>query len=465
MATLGTTILGIELNDAALSGAGPDGTVFCEPAYALLEDGALQLGQQVLAKRRLRPRAVSSHYFSELSEASLAGAQPPFNTNADLVHAHLQQLWQAHGAAFDQVVLAVPQYWTGEQLSLLLGIADEVGMPVAGLTSSAIAATRREYPGQRVFHLEAGLHNFSMREIDQQGGLASVGEERNLHDFGYITFERAVVGYVAARLLECSRFDVFQTAASEQSVYDLLPDWLRSLNQQATLDIEIRHGEYLFSASLTCDGVKQALREASEPLLQQLRSFVPSGRSNPVVLQCHSLLDAFPGLLELFEEETGAMAYLLEPAAAARGAMRRAASLSSGSQGYSYVTSLPWDQPPVDVASEAGASGGVVPTHIVYGGKAYRLPDGSFVVGAEVLESERGLQIDAGAGGISRHHFSIDMSEGQPMLREHSRFGTRLNGYPVDTLVSLRAGDVVSIGEPAEVFVLVAEVTEPGDGA
>ena len=39
-------ILGIELNDVALAGVGPDGTVFWEPAYALFREGSLRLGQK-----------------------------------------------------------------------------------------------------------------------------------------------------------------------------------------------------------------------------------------------------------------------------------------------------------------------------------------------------------------------------------------------------------------------------------
>ena len=49
----------------------------------------------------------------------------------------------------------VPGYWSTEQLGLLLGIAGELRIPVAGLLDSAVGATRSHYQGREFFHPKA----------------------------------------------------------------------------------------------------------------------------------------------------------------------------------------------------------------------------------------------------------------------------------------------------------------------
>ena len=458
-------ILGIEFNDVALAGVGPEGTVFCEPAYALFREGVLQLGPQALKSRRLYPRATRSNYFAELSETPLVNATAPYLTTADYAYAHLQHVMAVFGAQFDSIVFAVPAWWSEDQLGLMLGIAEELAIPALGVVTSAVAATRREYPGQQLFHLEAGMNQFLIQELIQDNGAhAAMGNV--LHDFGYRQLAYSAVRYLARRLLECSRFDATQIAANEQLLYDRLPEWLAGLKRQAVINIEVEQGEYVFSAELSAQELLAALRIDSEPLIQRLRALIPAGKSIAVALQFHASLDTFPGYVNMLAAEVAAVPYMLEPAAAARGAMRRAAQLPSQADGYSLAHSLPWDMPAAELMPSV-VSGTQLPTHLVYRNRAYRLDAGSLVVGAELSAGEKGLQLSSIASGISRRHFSIETSNCEVLLKEYGRYGTLLNGYPVKESVSLRAGDVIAVGQPAEELLLVCEEhpMEADDGA
>ena len=50
----------------------------------------------------------------------------------------------------------------------------------------------------------------------------------------------------------------------------------------------------------------------------------------------------------------------------------------------------------------------------------------------------------------------------QVILSDHSRYGTRLNGYRVDNTAVLQPGDVISFGDPACSLTLVAEQVPAG---
>ncbi|MGI9290345.1 MAG: FHA domain-containing protein [Gammaproteobacteria bacterium] len=54
------------------------------------------------------------------------------------------------------------------------------------------------------------------------------------------------------------------------------------------------------------------------------------------------------------------------------------------------------------------------------------------------------------------------MANGRALLNDYSRFGTLLNGRKVNESAVLQPGDVVSMGDPACDFRLVAETGPDG---
>ena len=97
--------------------------------------------------------------------------------------------------------------------------------------------------------------------------------------------------------------------------------------------------------------------------------------------------------------------------------------------------------------------------------RAYRLNDQPLRIGSEAATGDYSLLVDARHKGVSRHHCSIEINDGRVVLNDYSRFGTRLNGYRIDSSAVLQPGDVISLGDPACTLKLVAETgpAEPGD--
>jgi predicted component of type VI protein secretion system len=100
----------------------------------------------------------------------------------------------------------------------------------------------------------------------------------------------------------------------------------------------------------------------------------------------------------------------------------------------------------------------LAPTHIVFGGRAWRLASGPVQIGTELGESEHGIRLDGRAHAVSRRHCAIALEDGRVVVHDQSRYGTFLNGHRIEGSAVLHAGDVLRVGQPPLEFALIAEV-------
>lgn len=168
--------LGIEFNDSLLTACRDKQLLFAEPGCAAVVAAAAVFGAEARRTAFSRPVTFHDRYWRDLSEQRLTRGAPPFESSADLVFAQLGKLWQACSADITQVGYAVPVYWSKQQLALLLGISDELGIPVTTLVEIPLAATRREYPDSELLHVDVSTHATTLSYMTQQG---AVGIGRN----------------------------------------------------------------------------------------------------------------------------------------------------------------------------------------------------------------------------------------------------------------------------------------------
>src|SRR5687767_5376996 len=138
--------IAIEINDSGLAVANDSGVIALEPGFARIEGGRIVTGEQARARARLQPRQTSSRFWSQLSMDSGSAGSDIAKSSAELAFAQLESLWQRAEAGATAVVLVVPGGYRTEQLGLLLGLAQECGMPVRALVDAAAAASVRPYP-------------------------------------------------------------------------------------------------------------------------------------------------------------------------------------------------------------------------------------------------------------------------------------------------------------------------------
>ncbi|MDJ0928872.1 MAG: FHA domain-containing protein [Gammaproteobacteria bacterium] len=452
------TILGLDLNDAALTGVADDELLFSEPGYALAPDGQLDFGSAAWAQARRYPRRVQNRYWRELSDDAIAAPVGSAESTADLVHDHLAKLWDQYGGGRDGVALAVPSYWSPGQLALLLGIGEEVGLTVRAIVDQTIASTRREYPGRALLAIDVSLHEATVSEIGQDG-CAVLNRRHHLPGLGIEALERAVVERIAATFVDNARFDPLHHADSEQFLYDHLYSWLMQLGRDSGMTATIGYRDNEFTADLERDALAARVADLCEPLLQQVRALLPAGGATAI--QLAGKLGDFPGLAAALSALPDVEVFLLDPTAAARGVLRDAARAGAG-DAYRLQTTMTWDQPPAPATGVPATAAAEIaaPTHLVFGSQAFRLGSRALSIGMELSPGDFGIQLSGRMTGISRQHCSVHHENGRVVLTDHSRYGTNLNGHRIQTSAVLQAGDVISIGSPAREFVLVAE-TDP----
>jgi hypothetical protein len=443
----------IELNDAAFAVARDGAVEFPGPGYAALDGGRLVFGEAARALLRSNPRQSSRRHWAALAEAALPQPLGPCRSVADLVQRHLAALLPAGAGAGGPAALAVPPAWTPAQLGLLLGLAHEIPLAIGGLVDSAVAASRRPYPGRVLWHVEANLDTAWVTRIEQGEG-ALLGARTAVPRLGIEALERGCAELVARRFVACSRFDPLHHARSEQLLHDALPGWLAAAARQDAVEMALDHAGNRFEATLEARELRERVARLCEPLTRLLRSVVSP--REPSVIQLHHRLADFPGVVEALLALPAASVVLLEPGAAARGALRLRAA--GGDGGYALATALAFDQPPGDLADAAPVAGAAAPTHVVFEGRAWRLGAEPLQIGTELDAGEHGIRLDARWQAVSRRHCALRLEAGRVLVYDQSRYGTLLNGHRVAGSAVLQAGDVLGIGQPPREFALVAEV-------
>jgi len=452
--------IALDLNDALLAVADETGVLATEPGYVVAGDAGAHFGQDALPLLRRQRHLASTRHWREFSDQPFSHPLGGYRSNAELVAAQLQRLWARHGTGRDGVAYATPPWWTASQLKALVTLSGTLGIRVLGLADAAVAASRQQHPGRELLQLDAGLHSLTLSQI-RQAGQAGLGDRESFPKLGIETLLRTATELLARRFIECSRFDPLHDSETEQALFDRLPDWLARLARDAevTLKIETRSGT--FGATLQAADFRTQMARSCEPLLQRLRARI--AERGPHALQVHARLADIPGVLDALMRLPDAVVHVLGPGAAALGLVGRVpAQLEPGS---TPVVELAWDQAPAEVYSAASspalpAAG--VPTHLLVGHRAYRLGTGPFRIGAELAPGEAGVVLDPALRGLSRQHCTLRRENGSLFVRDHSRFGTWLNGYRIEGAALLQPGDVLSLGTPAVELRLLAEVDTNG---
>lgn len=437
------SLLALDINDSEVTLLGGDGTLYSEPGIALLDDEALTTGTEAQKWARIRPRQVQDRYWSGLSVESLADRRFRHLSAADLVSSQLEQLWQLAGGG--QLVIAVPPYHDNKQLGLLLGICADLDIPVAGLVDAAVAATRREYREASPVHVDISLHSTQLTRLAQPGKV-QVERSEIVEDAGLNTLYNAWMRTLAETFVQQSRFDPLHTAETEQMLLDGLPAWLVAAAGNERVPLRIEHGGLDHEAEIESLTLIAAAAPVYQRIVAQLRALCRADETP--ALQLTDRVARLPGLADMLKARVGGEVFLLERNATARGLLNRCREMAVGDGQIALLRQLPWDQAPVEVAVQEDSDAGGRPTHLLLDNHAWVINGQPLNVGTQTSGDERWISLDQSMPGVSRKHCSVELDNGQCVLRDHSRYGTFLNGHRLDGSAVLQVGDRLRIGTP-----------------
>ena len=447
-------LIALEVADSGIVAVNADGEVSpASPGVALLDGPVPVVGRPAADQERLQPRRIHDRFWDRLDTEPLGRPHPSHLSTADLAHAHLDQIWKDLESPTEAALLAVPGTFDTRELGLLLGIARSVGITVRGLVDSAVAATAWQSPSPgRLIHVDLLLHRVVVTEL-------AVGEEvvrlrvETDDRVGLLTLRDAWARAVAARFVLTTRFDPLKLANTEQSLCDRLPSLLESLGDAEELELSMTAGGRDYRTDVTRSDVHGA-GEASCHRIAGLVAATAGKGGWQVMLTDRAA--ALPGLGAVLARQSGTDVVILEPVAAARGALLHADRLLGSDEEVPFVCRLPLrdrqtarhGQLEGSPETPGGARGGTSPTHIAHGGRAHAITAEPLVFGIATDHVNRGIDIGGNTAGISRSHCSVLARDGRAFVEDHSTYGTYLNGDRIDGCAELIAGDHLRLGTP-----------------
>jgi hypothetical protein len=448
------------LNDAGITVSDGERIIYREPGFAYLGDQALATGNAAFSHARVDPRRIQHRFWSTLDTEPLSDSRFQHMSAADLAIAQLEQVWNSVGSGVNELVVAAPPCMSADSLSLFLGIASELELPVVAIVDSAVAATRREYQGGVPVHIDMGLHQTTLTRLAQPG-MAQIDRTEIIEEAGVYALYDVWLTTVAEAFVLQSRFDPLHTADTEQMLLDRLGGWLGEALHKDIVNMQVESGSTTYRAEMESLALIGAAALVFQLIATRLRALF---RAEDVpAIQVTDRLARLPGLTDLLKARVGGEVFALEPGATARGALARCRGGVDASRGISLLRQLPWDQSAVDMKSHADETLQVgVPTHLLYGHAAYAIDQAPLVIGSQGGGEDKFVAIAADMPGVSRQHCSVARKNGQCIIEDHSRYGTFLNGHRIDGTSVLQVGDALRIGSPGYEFQLITTVT--GDG-
>ena len=263
----------IELNDSEIRVARNADIVLRSPGYAIVGKDGTQLGDAALHLARLNPRAVQNRFWHNLNQDPLQSPTARVRHNADLAYAHLLAIHEQAGKP-DNVLFAVPGFYSNEQLALLLGLVEASPFNAIGLVDSAVAAAATLVgPGSYV-HVEIHLHHTVVTCMDVVDDVKRTSVQI-IEGAGLATVMDDCAGMIADLFISKTRFDPQHYAETEQSLYDRIGACLLTLAGRSEAIIEIPYQKTNYSVKLP----RLALLEALQPIYRRITSALPAGMS------------------------------------------------------------------------------------------------------------------------------------------------------------------------------------------
>ena len=321
-------LLGLELNDTGILAAGGEPAQLLDvesgekesPGFALAHNDQLILGKDAHDSARLHPRLYTNRFWDELSAEQIKQPALEGKTNAELAYLHLSKIWDSLKGYGDEIVLAVPGFFSHKQLGLILGITNELSMPVKGFAATAIAASPEPYPEHLLFYLDIHLHRLEITFLEQ-GDQLTHKETKTIPAKGLHYLYTEWIKAIADEFVRSTRFDPFDQAIYEQELFRCLPQVLKDLKGNPSTTFAMKAGSQIHSVILTYDlfarKSKLVFREVYHLIEEMKKRYGTAEMAS--VLEVSHRFSPLPGYREELDKLPNVQIVELEKGSGARG--------------------------------------------------------------------------------------------------------------------------------------------------
>jgi hypothetical protein len=461
-------LIGLELSDAGILAAGDnpsgllnvDGNRRESPGFAIPENDDLLVGNSAAGKAHLVPLQVINTFWDQLSTETLKKKNRQAQNQAEIACAHLSLIWENIKMHGDGLIFAVPDHYGREQMGLILGMAQELSIPVKGFVSLPIAASGDPRPDALLMYLDIHLHRFELVLLSQ-GEQLTRANSLSVQDIGLEQLHRSWVEAVAEEFVRTTRFDPLHQAATEQGIYDRLPEALDIFKGHSSFIFEITQGRNSYHITLFRDMLKQKTGEVYDEICHYVEKMLQQHGQKDIlsVLQLTHRIACLPGLKDRLSEIDNCEIVELGPGAGAQGVVRIWNQLTHqhSPDRTSFFTSRPWQQTESDISRVVPdeAAGRTGPTHVLYRDVAYRLSKKPLFIGNDRSLPGTVIPVQDGTPGISGKHCSIQRNTEGIVLTNYSSQGTFVDDQRINGSTTLELGQTVRLGTSGETILLI----------
>ena len=433
-------------------------------APAAVTDGSTGAppGTEAWGQVRRAPTATSTRHLA----AVLREAQPSSRALA-LVAAELAQRLAAQPLQADERLwIAAPAGAERFGLGALLAIARHLNLPLDGFVDAAVATAAALGGGGDAIVIEVGLHHTAATLIERDGGPTRRRRSLVAERGGLWALYQAWLELINTAMVRQTRFDALHDAATEQQLFDALPQLAREAfaagTAKAALSVRGEQVEVAISRDQLAHAAQPAWREITR-LLHELR---PAGNALAIVLP--GALTELPGLGEALAPFAGCELFGAPDGFAAAATSLLGLPPRAAAEPVRLLRRLPAQALPA-LATRLTRVGGPVarapapaPSHVLFAGRTYSLGTEPLVVG-RAPAATHAITLSEGLAGVSRRHCTFLRDGSELLLLDHSRFGTFVNGERVAERARVLAGDAVRIGDPGVELALIAVDAAAGE--
>lgn len=215
---------------------------------------------------RVAPQQINNRYWQQCEQSAIPANGAGMRHAADLVWQHLNQLRQQKNLT--DLILVVPSHYRESNLQLLLGIAKACQLEVKGLLNKAVLALQNELQADgEYWHFDVQLHQTVCSRIGLAKGLVSLAEVEILSDVGIYLMQEALLKGLQNNFIQNDRFDPLHDAATEQQLFDQLPNIAMQLADTGKASVGLEHQGRLHNTTLDAKEWQALLAPFSDRLI------------------------------------------------------------------------------------------------------------------------------------------------------------------------------------------------------
>ncbi len=461
------------------------------PGHVFFDGSEFKTGREAELLQRIYPRYVSDRCWDQLSlrpsELNTPQNPPPYS---ELAFRHIHFIWKKLqlGGPIDRLIIILPgkylseKHGDEEKIGLILGMAQDLGMPLVelvdlGVFSAAAGASSVEGGSSFALHVDVHLHSTFVTVIRTGQTFSRVSLHRSR--IGYAQVYSELFPKLANKFLSQTAYDVTHNAKTEQVFFAQIKSALEELTEQEEVSIEMNGVRRIRKMVVTQEDIYHHLNVLNESNLNFIKKTYDEvaslERESPKHIFMTERAIRVSGLKEKLGSWKGDQIVLLPRGAATLTAVRYglkkelAANLEEtpvtsiinlSEVGLAPTESSPIsdqnssvctnDQTSKDSTDDRRFEGNYEPSHIVLDGIGYRIQGDEFIIGTDSPKNGFGLRIPNSIHGIGGKHCTISSGNNGKIIVPQNAYETFLNTKPLLKNGTLKAGDILSLGNGVE---------------